>query len=179
MKMEVKHDEFNSISKSSHNTLKSKLELLDPRESAELVFGEYIRQELPSPLFWGSKIAGSYKQYLFGHDLAKVSILEAANDPSIGFMPLYVLNYIFDEDELSDRELKCTVQETAQYSLHVVGLVFDKHKSRILIADPNGALKPGSNMEFLSMPLKRRREKGSTAVSRFDLDSKKRKRSVC
>ena len=178
MKMEVEHDDFDSISKTSH-TLKSKLELLDPRESAELVFGEYIRQELPSPLFWGSKIAGSYKQYLFGHDLAKVSILEAANDPSIGFMPLYVLNYIFDEDELSDRELKCTVQETAQYSLHVVGLVFDKHKSRILIADPNGALKPGSNMEFLSMPLKRRREKRSTAVSRFDLDSKKRKRSVC
>ena len=34
MKMEVEHDEFNSISKSS-NTLKSKLELLDPRESAE------------------------------------------------------------------------------------------------------------------------------------------------
>ena len=93
MKMEVEHDDFDSISKTSH-TLKSKLELLDPRESAELVFGEYIRQELPSPLFWGSKIAGSYKQYLFGHDLAKVSILEAANDPSIGFMPLYVLNYL-------------------------------------------------------------------------------------
>ena len=177
MKMEVDHAEFISISKTSH-TLKSKLELLDPSESAELVFGEYIRQELPSPLFWGSKIVGSYDQYLFGHDLAKVSILEAANDHSIGFMPLYVLNYIFDEDELSARELKCTVQETAQYSLHVVGLVFDKQRSRILIADPNGALIPGSNMEFLSMPLKKRREKESTTVSRFDLDSKKRKRSV-
>ena len=46
---------------------------------------------------------GSYKHYLFGHDLAKVSILEAANDNSIDFMPLYVLNYIFDEDELSAR----------------------------------------------------------------------------
>ena len=90
-----------------------------------------------------------------------------------------MLNYIFDEDELSARELKCTVQETAQYSLHVVvGLVFDKQRSRILIADPNGALIPGSNMEFLSMPLKKRREKESTTVSRFDLDSKKRKRSV-
>ena len=31
MKMEVEYDEFNSIPKSSH-TLKSKLELLDPRE---------------------------------------------------------------------------------------------------------------------------------------------------
>ena len=41
MKMEVEHDEFNSISKSSH-TLKSKLELLDPRESAEFtVFNLY------------------------------------------------------------------------------------------------------------------------------------------
>ena len=61
-------------------------------------------------------------------------------------MQLYVQNYIFDEDELSDRELKCAVQETAQYSLHDVGLVFDKHRSRILIADSNGALIPGSNM---------------------------------
>jgi hypothetical protein len=31
-------------------------------------------------------------------------------------------------------------------------------------------------MEFLSMPLKRMSGKGSTKVSRFDLDSQKRKR---
>ena len=77
----------------------SKLGLLDPRESAELLFGEYIRQDLPSPLFWGSGIVGSYKKYPFGHNLAKVSILEAANDLSISFMPLFVLNYIFDIEE--------------------------------------------------------------------------------
>ena len=117
MKREVDHADFSSISKTSHTRI-SKLEILDPRESVELVFGEYIRQELPSPLFWGSKIAGSW---------------------------------FYAEGELSDRELKCTVQETAQYSLHVVGLVFDKQRSRILIADPNGALIPGSNMEFLSI----------------------------
>jgi hypothetical protein len=70
--------------------------------------------------------------------------------------------------------LKTHLVETAQYSLHVVGLVFDVPRQRVIIADPNGALIPGSNMEFLSMPLKRRRAKESTAVSRFDLDSKKR-----
>jgi hypothetical protein len=175
MIVEIENAQFSSISDTTQ-TLKSKMELLDPKDAAELVLGEYVRQRQPSPLYWGPRVVKSYKEYLFGHDLAQVSILEAVNDPSIGYLPLYILNYIFDEDELSDRELKCTVQETAQYSLHVVGIIFDKPRSRILIADPNGALIPGYNMEFLSMPLKRMSGKGSTKVSRFDLDSQKRKR---
>ncbi len=113
---------------------------------------------------------------MFGHNLAKASILEAANNPAVNMMPLYVLNYIFDGDELSNNELKNAVEETAQYSLHVVGLVFDIHRSRLFIADSNGALIPGSNMEFLSMPLKTRNAAAaSTKVSCFDLESKKRK----
>jgi len=54
-------------------------------------------------------------------------------------------------------------------------LVFDMHRSRLFIADPNGALIPGSNMEFLSIPLKTRNATASTKVSCFDLESKKRK----
>ena len=41
MKMEVKHAKFNSISKTSH-TLKSKLELLDPRERVPSCYLENI-----------------------------------------------------------------------------------------------------------------------------------------
>ena len=33
--------------------------------------------------------------------------------------------------------------ESAQYSLHAVGLVFDNTNKRIIVADPNGALVPG------------------------------------
>ncbi len=35
-------------------------------------------------------------------------------------------------------------EESAQYSLHAVGLVFDQTNKRIIVADPNGALVPGS-----------------------------------
>ena len=110
----------------------------------------------------------------FGHDLAKARILEAVNIRNVHFLPLYVLNYIFSDDELSDRELESHVVETAQYSLHVVGLIFDPDRTRVIIADSNGALIPGSNMEFLSMPLKTRRASDSTRVSRYDLDCRKR-----
>jgi len=50
------------------------------------------------------------------------------------------------------------IVKTAQYSLHVVGLIFDPERDRVIIADSNGA----SNMEFLSMPLKTRRASDST-----------------
>ena len=85
------------------------------------------------------------------------------------------MNYIFNDDELTDKQIEDTTEETAQYSLHVVGLVFDKENRRIVVADPNGTLLPGSNMEFLTIPLKKRRAKPSTKISRFDLDCRKRK----
>ena len=88
----------------------------------------------------------------------------------VGTIPLYIMNYIFDGDELSDTEMKETKFETAQYSCHVVGLVMDaKHKS-VFIADPNGALIPGHSIEFLAVPLKNRHpQEVSTRLSRYDL----------
>ena len=177
LKEDVELGKFHSIRRSYQN-IKSELDSLEAVDAAQLVLGRYINQVQDSPLFWGEGIVGSKKNYLFGHNLVKASILEAANNPAINIMPLYVLNYIFDGDELSNNELKNAVEETAQYSLHVVGLVFDMHRSRLFIADPNGALIPGSNMEFLSMPLKTRNTAASTKVSCFDLESKKRKHSV-
>ena len=70
--------------------------------------------------------------------------------------------------------------ETAQYSCHVMGLVLHGPSHTVVVIDPNGALQPGSSMEFVSMPLKARRAADSTTVSRFDLDqranTRKRKR---
>ena len=123
-------------------------------------------------------VIGSYMDYLFGNEVTKERILEKAFFPEINLLPLYILNYIFDNDELSTRELKTHLAETAQYSLHVVGLVFDFSRKRVIIADANGALIPGSNMEFLSIPLKTRKAKESTTLSRFDLDSRKRSSKV-
>jgi hypothetical protein len=56
----------------------------------------------------------------------------------------------------------------AQYSLHFVGLVINHLNKTIIIADPNGALIGGSNMEFISMPLSKLRSKPTTCVSSYD-----------
>ena len=85
-------------------------------------------------------------------------------------MPLYVLNYLFDKDELDDADMTNSSLETAQYSCHVVGLIFDRKHRRIVVADPNGALIPGYNMEFLKVPLTESSSLPSTKVSSFDLE---------
>ena len=60
--------------------------------------------------------------------------------------------------------------ETAQYSLHAVGLVINSSIKTIIVADPNGGLKEGSNIEFLSMPLTKLENEPTTSVSRYDRD---------
>ena len=40
-------------------------------------------------------------------------------------IPLYIINYIFDGSDLTDEEMLITIHETAQYSVHVIGLVFN------------------------------------------------------
>jgi hypothetical protein len=87
---------------------------------------------------------------------------------------LYVLCYLFDTDELTNIQLKNTSEETAQYSLHVVGLVIDSAARTVIVADPNGALQVGSNMEFLSMPLTKLEIKATTCVSRYDREVQKK-----
>ena len=76
---------------------------------------------------------------------------------------------IFDGDELTDADLEVNGEETAQYSCHVVGLVLTPSRDAI-VADPNGALVPGGNMEFLSLPLTLKDTKPTTALSRYDMD---------
>ena len=77
---------------------------------------------------------------------------------------------IFDGDELSAEDLKRDDIETAQYSCHVVGLVLSPAQNAF-IADPNGALIPGHNMEFLSVPVLSSNFNETTATSRYDRDT--------
>ena len=59
-------------------------------------------------------------------------------------------------------------EETAQYSIHAVGLLFKHHTRRVVICDPNGALVPGGSMEFLAIPLREREGQPTNSVSRYD-----------
>ena len=68
-------------------------------------------------------------------------------------VPLYVMNYIWDGDALDESQLLETCYETALYSLHVVGVVFDSNTQTVYIVDPNGPLIKGGSMEFLSIPI--------------------------
>jgi hypothetical protein len=157
-----------------YHEAKRNLEELSPRLAAREIFGEYIKQKDPSPSLWPNvkNDDASFKKFLFGHDLAKQQIIKASktNECDQICIPLYVLCYLFDTDELSNAQIKTIKEETAQYSLHAIGLYIHIGLKAIIIADPNGALRPGFNMEFLSMPLTKLRSKPTTSVSRYDRD---------
>jgi hypothetical protein len=133
-------------------------------------------QDVKSPTFWehvkDTDLENpSFKDFLFGHDTAKINIMKVVESWKIRqaiWIPLYVLCYLFDENELTNDELQRTSVETAQYSLHVVGLVL--YLGVVMIADPNGVLRGGSKMEFLSMPLTKLDSQPTTCVSRYDRD---------
>jgi hypothetical protein len=76
---------------------------------------------------------------------------------------------IFDGDELTNADMNVDVDETARYSCHVVGLVLSASHNAF-VADPNGALVQGGNMEFLSLPLTPSNVKPTTKMSCFDRD---------
>ena len=159
-----------------YEVIKDQLEELDPQVAANVIFGEYIKHKIPyTTQFWGPQALGlSYEHYLFGHFLSRRRIEQLSRsvrfDPTDTIIiPMYILCYLFDNDELSVEELQNATEETAQYSLHAVGLVMNRDSRRLFVADPNGALIGGSNMEFLAMPLKKlRSDRSTTKVSAYD-----------
>jgi len=157
---------------SVYKQVKKKLVQLKSRVAAESIFGDYIKQDDPSPQFWPEISEGTFNHFLFGHHLAKERIqrLVASGVSSTKIIPLYVLCYIFDVNELTNSVLEDLKEETAQYSLHAVGLVINSSIKTIIVADPNGGLKEGSNIEFLSMPLTKLENEPTTSVSRYDRD---------
>jgi hypothetical protein len=161
----------NEFVSSVYNEVKQSLAQLEPRVAAELIFGEYIKQESKSPQFWPDISDDSFNHFLLGHHSARSRIQQiVASGDSTKIIPLYVLCYLFDANELTNSVLKNVKEETAQYSLHAVGLVINSSYKTIIVADPNGGLKQGSNMEFLSMPLTKLESEATTKVSRYDRD---------
>ena len=63
-----------------------------------------------------------------------------------------------DNDELTPSQLQQIGVETALYSVHAAGLVFDPATKTLLIADPNAALIPRGSMEFVSLPIAKLRK---------------------
>ena len=58
-------------------------------------------------------------------------------------------------DELNKKQLQGTCHKTVLYSIHVVGVIFDGKTYTVYIADPNGPLMMGGNMEFLSLLIRK------------------------
>jgi hypothetical protein len=110
---------------------------------------------------------------VFGSEQATLRIRQACDGPSLSVVPLYLLCYIYDGNELTDVQMRRSpMLETAQYSVHAVSLIVVPGSRSIIVGDPNGALVPGSNMEFVSMPPRPRGTKGTTTCrSRFDRDT--------
>ena len=101
--------------------------------------------------------------------IKRLKAIVASGGDNTKIFPLYMLCYLFDNNELTNAELKNIKEESAQYSLHVVGLVINNlNKTVIIAADPNGALIGGSNMEFLTMPLTKLQRKPTTTLSCYD-----------
>ena len=101
----------------------------------------------------------------------------ASSPPSVAALPLYILNYIWDGDELTAEQLSEGTAETAQFSLHVVGLVLVKGTA--IICDPNGPINATVEMppscEFLELPF-RSLPAGvvpSTSNARFDREQRR------
>jgi hypothetical protein len=87
--------------------LRNGFEQLEPRLATELIFGNYIKQEIQSPQFCHESFGNSYKNLFFGHPLAikRLKAIVASGDNTKIF-PLYMLCYLFDNNELTNAELK-------------------------------------------------------------------------
>jgi hypothetical protein len=91
---------------------------------------------------------------------------------------VYALCYLFDNNESTNAELKYTKKEIAQYSLHVVGLAINSLNKTVIIADLNGALIGGSNVELLTMPLTKLQSKPITTLSCYDIIERNKTKNI-
>ncbi len=84
------------MSPNIYKQTKDVFDQLEPRLAAEVIFGNFIKQEVQSPQFWHVTFGRSYKNFLFGHPLAEKRLLEivASGDNNTKVIPLYVLCYL-------------------------------------------------------------------------------------
>lgn len=167
---DIQRETFVDLNYSQRSALQQ-LENMRPFEATRTIFQHYINPRTRGPHFWNSTFQGSsHADFLFGSEALKLKVTSVIKqDSAILYLPLYIISYLFDNDELTEEDLSRSTEESAQYSCHVVGLVFDRKIRRIIVADPNGPLIPGFNMEFLKIPLIKR-SAPSTKLSSFDLE---------
>jgi hypothetical protein len=81
-----------------YEQVKKGLDQLEPRLAAEIIFGNYIKQETQSPQFWHESFGNSYKNFLFGHPLAikRLKAIVASGGDNTKIYSLYMLCYLFD-----------------------------------------------------------------------------------
>jgi hypothetical protein len=60
------------LSPNIYKQTKDILDQLEPRLAAEVIFGNYIKQETQSPQFWHVTFGRPYKNFLFGHSQKNV-----------------------------------------------------------------------------------------------------------
>ncbi len=141
-----------------------------------------INQNHALPLNWFSETISNRKPNLhcfganplenririFYLDILRLKAIVASGDNTKIYL-LCMLCYLFDNNELTNAELMNIKEESALYSLHVVGWwVRNSLNKTVIIADPNGALIGESNMEFLIMPLMKLQSKSTTSLSCYD-----------
>lgn len=102
-------------------------------------------------------------------NLAKAASHAVCNKSTL-MLPLYLMCYVYDGDELNDLEMKQDV-ETALYSVHVLALVLDGRNKTCYLCDPNGKFIKGSNMEYINIPCLPRLGKATTCVSKSDMEA--------
>ena len=162
----------------AHASALGELDGLAVHEQVDRVFA----QEAKGPRTWpGVNENKNLLDYtLGGGDVESNAreFLDSLGESGKGMMPLYIVNYIFDGDELNDAELGVNVDETAQYSVHCVAVAFDRGTRVAIIADPNGALVPGASMEFLAVPPRARAGGATTALSQSDIDARAEKKQA-
>ncbi len=79
------------LSPNIYKQTKDILDQLEPRLAADIIFGNYIKQEIQSPQFWHVSFGSSYKNCLFGHPLAEKRLLKiVASGDSTKVIPLLV-----------------------------------------------------------------------------------------
>lgn len=128
---------------------------------------------LPGPEKWlVSLTAGATEQWptLLRQVAEHVPAAGSPGADGVFALPLYVVNYVWNDNELTLEQMNEWDRETACYSVHCIGLVFDQRAKAVLMVDPNGPLLMGGGMEFLCVPHAKLPPdcKASTCMSQYD-----------
>ena len=165
-----------TVARNGHSSFVASLGRLGPEAAAESVFtGLKNNGWKTTHKLWNSGI-GEDPLY-FGAQDVQTHVQKAMEGTHRKVLPIYILCYIFADEELTNAVLKKNpVANNAMYNVHAVSIVVDPASKVLLIIDPNGSIMKGSNMEFVTMPMQQKQGPPTTTVSRYDQDQKPLKR---